>query len=914
MMPGRFGFLPHARNAVAANANSSGARLSSQFDVAILGDGAQQGARLPLSTTLRGPGDVIGISPTQIARFEPAPGQRGFEPDYFPFVEFVDADFPWRYSLDRGNPARLSPWLALIALTADEFTLLDQGRAPLPRLTVHSIADSLPDLAEAWGCAHVQVNLDDEGLKSTKDMLQEDPANGFSRLFCLRQLAPRTRYHLFLVPLYEIGRVVGLGQSMDPSVGGDLAWRGDDVGAVELPYFSASDLTTDEGANIEELARKLRAFTADGTDETGAPRRANANTPGYYPLYAGTNQSFEIQTALTQTGHKIEPFNTDPALSAAMVTTLSDVIAGEGDAPDNDPLVAFPAYGFRFRSETEASVARASKDVWFDRINLDLKMRHAAARGAAVVHANQDMFAKAAWDQLDTVLEANQKLRQLQLAQELADHLARKHVRKLPGELVTVLAEPMQPYAAAQKGAGSIVSTLSRGGSPTAYASRGMRRIASKRPVKSADTQVGCRIPSPSIKGAPPSASAPQRPLPTRRPRPTAAAASTTAAVASGTLTNAINTHFVDLFGPFTPNNKPQKTRFEVAPMAVDTFATSLREAMTNLPNLKADFIVKGRTEAERKELAPLWRSPRIPEPLAKQLTDLQRDAILSDMGNLPDNSVSLFVENRAFIEAFMVGANHAMNDELRWREFPTDMRGTIFDRFWDRGAAVADLDAADISRIDQWAAKLGQNANPSNADGNPALVVVIKGDIVRKMGDPIVVVNKGSGPKWAPGSGTDFIPEFFGKMGRDTAYFGFDLPNAEVMNNPDDYRLVIMEPIGRLRFGLDVATATVRRERQDTNRRSLPFPATHRPVHLPAMLPATKMVAPPAKNNLTDWDDLSWSHMDLSPAAYVELAQTLTTQNGPNYWGSAKTSAGLARSFWQKPLAAVLPFSRVLP
>ena len=53
-----------------------------------------------------------------ISRVEPQGGLRGFEPNYMPFVEFVDADFPWRYSLDAGDPARIKPWIVLIALAA----------------------------------------------------------------------------------------------------------------------------------------------------------------------------------------------------------------------------------------------------------------------------------------------------------------------------------------------------------------------------------------------------------------------------------------------------------------------------------------------------------------------------------------------------------------------------------------------------------------------------------------------------------------------------------------------------------------------------------------------------------------------------------------------------------------------------
>jgi hypothetical protein len=50
----------------------------------------------------------------------------------------------------------------------------------------------------------------------------------------------------------------------------------------------------------------------------------------------------------------------------------------------------------------------------------------------------------------------------------------------------------------------------------------------------------------------------------------------------------------------------------------------------------------------------------------------------------VPQNTIGLLQTNRRFIEAFMVGLNHEMASELRWREFPTDLRGSYFRSFWD--------------------------------------------------------------------------------------------------------------------------------------------------------------------------------------------------------------------------------------
>ena len=39
-----------------------------------------------------------------------------------------------------------------------------------------------------------------------------------------------------------------------------------------------------------------------------------------------------------------------------------------------------------------------------------------------------------------------------------------------------------------------------------------------------------------------------------------------------------------------------------------------------------------------------------------------------------------------------MVGLNHELSRELLWREFPADLQGTYFQRFWNtRGSAGSD-------------------------------------------------------------------------------------------------------------------------------------------------------------------------------------------------------------------------------
>ncbi|MEZ4684672.1 MAG: hypothetical protein R3B47_00940 [Bacteroidia bacterium] len=246
------------------------------------------------SVALYGPGDVIGIESRAIIKTIPLDGERYFEENYLPYIEFYEEDFPWRYTplLPDGN--RLRPWLMLIVLTEDEFTrqarnasrhlgsiLLDE-KAPLPP------ADQL------WAWAHVQVN---KHIAETElqDTINQNPHLAASRIICPRKLAPLTRYHAFLVPAFEKGRLAGLGAPsslIDEAPLQLAAWdhpsayrKGLTSFQNQLPiYHEWSFQTADKGEDIESLARKLQP---QRLDINVGKRLVDMQSPGFQLSYLG---------------------------------------------------------------------------------------------------------------------------------------------------------------------------------------------------------------------------------------------------------------------------------------------------------------------------------------------------------------------------------------------------------------------------------------------------------------------------------------------------------------------------------------------------------------------------------------------------------------------------------------------------
>ena len=82
---------------------------------------------------------------------------------------------------------------------------------------------------------------------------------------------------------------------------------------------------------------------------------------------------------------------------------------------------------------------------------------------------------------------------------------------------------------------------------------------------------------------------------------------------------------------------------------------------------------------------------PSFPRPMYEPLRELFQDHLLPGLEAIPPNSLTLLVADARFVEAYMVGLNHELSRELLWREFPADLQGTFFQRFWDtRGSGAS--------------------------------------------------------------------------------------------------------------------------------------------------------------------------------------------------------------------------------
>jgi hypothetical protein len=262
--------------------------------------------------------------------------------------------------------------------------------------------------------------------------------------------------------------------------------------------------------------------------------------------------------------------------------------------------------------------------------------------------------------------------------------------------------------------------------------------------------------------------------------------------------------------------------------------------------------------------VTPVMTYPQFPVPTALALLKDTPEWFVPGIGDIPSESVTLLQPDENFVESYLVGLAHEFNRELRWREYPTDVRGTPFNRFWPRPDG-----AADIAPIHTWRGRLGSHLDQG---GEGVVVLFVRGTVVRRFPQMVVAA--------APRQGLEDLnqwrkPFFVIPVDPQTAAYAFKIGEDEVQEvDPGSGRskwfFVFQEHGYRIRFGFDEPE-----------------------------VPAVALAA---------WNDLSWDGVPTQPGrpgfafAGTPLGQPPNEQAaGDPIWGHG--SADVARIAFQQPV-----------
>jgi hypothetical protein len=443
-------------------------------------------AAIRKSIELLGPGDVGAIAPQAILRTEPYAGAADATPGELAYVEFYEEDFPWRYTPARAanqveDPARrhkLRPWIALWVLEEDELELLERAGAP-PVLALRPGAD-LPPAGETWAWAHVQLSQVVADPAQVGSAIQARPDHALSRLLCPRRLEAGRHYHAVLVPAFETGRLAGLGL---PTAGVPTQQASWGTAAAQAdpryPVYLHWSFSTGFLGSFEEL---VRALVARPVGEAFGKRPLDVRDPGYGLDRGGGPDTVGLEGALQPPRFVRDPFPDvpGPAFVAGLeeVVDLSENLTTPGSEVPDDPIVTPPAYGRWHAGLARVADAADDPDVaWLRELNLDPRARAAGGLGTEVVRQRQEELMERAWKQVGRLEDANQRLREAELATAAGDALYAKHLLTATAERMLILTSAAQTGLGAAGRRITVRGAVDESRVPAAAQSAAFRRL-----------------------------------------------------------------------------------------------------------------------------------------------------------------------------------------------------------------------------------------------------------------------------------------------------------------------------------------------------------------------------------------------------------------------------------------------------
>lgn len=695
-----------------------------------------------------GPGDVLGLKPSQVIRTEPADGSSGVETEIFAAVEFTDPTLPWMFTPElESSDHQLRPWICLVVVRVQDGVTLDRASG---RLTIASPADAheeLPDLSEAWAWAHLQYagDLKTDAPGAAGD-LAAGPSLTLSRLLSPRKLEANKQYIACVVPTYKDGVNAGLGQSSDPAGQAVPAWTASDHN-ITLPAYFSFAFSTGVNGDFRELAKLLMhpPDVSSKPDSGLGPRTLHVS-------HDSSSASLPMQGML-------QPANQSGPMQPPL-TWVTDWLRSELSPSGATPQLRPPLYGAMqagIRPRDINTVAKFDgQPAWWKTLNKDPRMRVAAALGRRVVAQERESLVAAAWDQIEQTREVNALLSRAQLARSVTATLAAKHLPSGDTSAATLkLLQLTSPQASRMQ---VMVTTAgdSVGGS-----------------VLSVMTAPAAAKRLPAV------ASATYRSL--TRPRGV----------------HALRTSSGPTTDPFIP-------------MAILRASLNAEYAVTDRvlaerlsPPAAAAVSVPERGDALR-ELAP---QVTYPYGMFTPLAHLAPEAILPGASTIPPNTALTLSPNSELIAAYMVGLNTEIVRTLLWRAVPSDRRCTPFKTFWDvRGQTGSS--GTDIKDITSW--QPNERLFDEFDSGGGYLMLGMRAELLRRYPRTAVFAikatqNAGSKDHFVTIDPSLIVqPTFTGMLPPDLRLFGFaGIQPADAIGSPG-YFFVLQEQASETRFGSD--------------------------------------------------------------------------------------------------------------
>jgi hypothetical protein len=289
--------------------------------------------------------------------------------------------------------------------------------------------------------------------------------------------------------------------------------------------------------------------------------------------------------------------------------------------------------------------------------------------------------------------------------------------------------------------------------------------------------------------------------------------------------------------------------------------ASMVRFGSTSLGLMTAGTAVGGLTVAPRFDRIMAY--PELRDPSYRLLARYDRARLLPGVDSIPPDSVTLLETNPRFVASFLAGLNHELNRELLWRRYPTDQRGTPLRRFWDRTDG-----GTDVAPMHQWRPLSSSLVDVAGGESN--LVLLIRGELLRRYPNTVVLAIRASDPTTPSSEDGDVLrPIFSGLLEPDISFFGFDLEDDDI-HTGNGWFFALQEQITEPRFGFD--------ETVD-----------------------------PLRGELDAWRELAWTDTDVQSGAPFTTEQLRTTAAQKRLDPVPSNGAMVAEAMFQNPVQVLV-------
>lgn len=443
-----------------------------------------------------GPSDIAGISEKVVMKVVPESSSDTFPIQYYPYMEFWEPDFPWRYSPASQNADKLRPWIALVCCEAEAVKMksLPNGNDYFSFVgTDEQWADSFLKPSELWRAAHAQ------GSASDRPEL--------ARLLALRnaaELKKGTDYIVLLVPAFETGRLRGLGKgeaeladipAQFPSWDEALKDQNNREMGLMFPVYASWTFKAGDD-DFEAAVARLKPFSAEKDGILLDVSKMGDGLDYDQVSHFSSRRTIEMPAATKLIGSEPQPpfpaeDNPTESILYKNIRTLLEqnpvFVENESDkgkgfgttyTGDDDPLVVPPVYGARH-------VMASSLDEvgWVESLNMDVHYRAAAGLGRSIVQTHQEELMNRAWKQVNAVNALNMELYNRLLSLDTNKALQSKLPHLVKGKnsaYIASLIRLLGSMADASDGKVSLSSILGDADIPKAFASATFQRTTDR--------------------------------------------------------------------------------------------------------------------------------------------------------------------------------------------------------------------------------------------------------------------------------------------------------------------------------------------------------------------------------------------------------------------------------------------------